>query len=791
MSGNRPSPRAAVYALFALSGGAGLVLELSWSRQLGLVLGNTAPVVSVVLAAYFAGMAGGQAIGSRLAPRVRPLAAYGVCELVTAAWGVAVPSLLRWGGDRFAAEWAGERSLELTAAWCVAVLLPATLSLGATLPLIAEHFAPGGESAGRRISLAYASNTVGGLFGVVAATGGLLVSVGVAGSGFVAAAMAAVSGFSALGFAAAGGRSGERRSVPVPPAPHPSRPALSWTALAAVSGFGTLGLEVLYSRLFALVFHNSVYSFGAVLVAFVAGLGLASLVVAAASNRVRPMPLALVCGGLGALAVPVSLVLFVRLTGLESFNRGESFAGYLAAAFALAAAVVVPPVTLFGTALPAAFAAGGPAGGRVVGRLAAVNALFAAAGALAAGFVLLPGAGLWWSFGLLSVAFALPPVFGLARGRRVLAAGVFAAAVAAAVAVAAAGPEQAGDQEGGRGEEIVRRWETPYGWIDVVRASRDGSLSVRENLHYRHGSTGGSATREYRQGRLPLLLHPRPAEVAFLGLGTGLTAAPVVADRGVERAVVVELIPEVVQAARLLSRANLGVVDCPKVAVRVDDARHFLRRTDRTFDLIVSDLFVPWESRAGYLYTVEHFAAARRRLRPGGLFCQWVALYQAGPAEFELIADSFASVFPNTSVWWGQFDARFPIVALVGSDSPLAVDPTQLAARWDALGDPPGGPDADLSSPAALVDFYVGDWPTGSGRPLNTDEHPRLEFAAPVSQRSGRTLTGPRLRAYYDRVLAELPADGVRFGGKFAVTAEPDRRRQVQRLSLFGPAAAY
>jgi spermidine synthase len=40
----------------------------------------------------------------------------------------------------------------------------------------------------------------------------------------------------------------------------------------------------------------------------------------------------------------------------------------------------------------------------------------------------------------------------------------------------------------------------------------------------------------------------------------------------------------------------------------------------------------------------------RRRLKPGGLFCQWIPLYQLGEREFETIADSFAGAFPTTTV---------------------------------------------------------------------------------------------------------------------------------------------
>jgi spermidine synthase len=557
-----------------------------------------------------------------------------------------------------------------------------------------------------------------------------------------------------------------------------------WLAIAAVSGFGTLGLEVLYIRMFALVFHNSTYTFGAVVAVFLAGLAIGAVLVAAVGRRVSPRTLAAVSASLGSVAVAASVVLFVRLTGLEYFAAGNTFTGYLAGAFGLVAVVVLPPVVLLGMALPAAFAAAG-GGGRAVGRLAAVNTVAAVAGALAGGFFLVPWLGLWESVGVFVFLFGLTGTAILfAAGRPVLAGGL-SLVTAAAAAVAASGQAQVPPSPG---EEIVRRWNTSYGWIDVVRSKKDDSLTVRQNLHYRHGSTGKNATREYRQGRLPLLLHPRPSEVAFLGLGTGLTAAPAVADRDVDHTVVVELIPEVVEAARLLSDANLGVVDHPKVEVRVDDARHYLSRTDRRFDVIVSDLFVPWESRAGYLYTVEFYEAARKCLKRGGHFCQWLALYQVGPVEFELIADSFAAAFPCVTLWWGHCDARFGMVALIGSEAPLDLDPDRVFARRAAAGESPRGADPELPAWADLPELLLGRWPARASHSLNTDEHPRLEFQAPVSHRAGRTLQAGELRSYFDRVLVNLPSDGVRFGAGWppAVT-DPDRRRARQRLNLFGP----
>ena len=88
--------RALVLAIFVLSGAAGLVYEIVWSRQLVLVFGNTTQAVSTILTGFFGGMAIGAAVGGRLADRVRsPLRMYGLLELVLV--GVVLVTPLTFG----------------------------------------------------------------------------------------------------------------------------------------------------------------------------------------------------------------------------------------------------------------------------------------------------------------------------------------------------------------------------------------------------------------------------------------------------------------------------------------------------------------------------------------------------------------------------------------------------------------------------------------------------------------------------------------------------------------------
>mgnify|MGYP003663042089 CR=1 FL=1 len=785
------------YLIFFFSGVAALVYEISWSRQVGLLFGHTIQASAVVLSTYFAGMAVGYLVGAKWSLRVLPLLGYGVAELVVAAWACLIPFLLACSESHSFAAFLSSSSIgwQLTARvlFCFLLLLPATTALGITLPMMAEYLSrqrsrdmADPTNAGR-VSLAYALNTAGALVGVLSATFFLLVVVGVRTSSYVAAVVSAACGVAAVLIAKKQKSRVERRaSAGSGQSARDSQ--LSWFFVAALSGFGTLALEVLYTRMFSLVFHNSTYTFGMVVAVFLASLALGAALAARLQRRYRIEGLVGWSACSGALAVTFSVLTFVALTGLDYYDFGESFSQYISGALMLVILVVAPPITLLGMLLPLVWKAAGlgKRAGIVVGRLTAVNTISAALGAMAASFLLLPWLGLWQSFVLLAALFYVAGfVLLLRNGRLVWACGGALILVAVAM-LALRSPVEINYGGTQLDEQLVRRWNSPYGWIDVVRDENTGSFRVRQNLHYRFGRTGDDA-REYRQAHLPLLLHEQPQDVLFMGLGTGLTAGGAIPHREVKNAVAVELIPEVLEAARLLAEYNYGVVDHPKVDVCVDDARHYLLATDLRFDVIISDLFVPWESESGYLYTVEHYRVARDRLKPDGLFCQWLPLYQLGAREFELIADSFASVFPVTTIWWSEMDASKPVIALVGGDAPLELNADRLAERLTALERATTSSNQDLRTVEQFYDNYQGDWMPRNPSRLNTDEHPRVEFLTPISNRDRKMIVSLALLEYFDNVLSQLPSSAVALhtdGEPKSATAR--QRRAWQRLILFG-----
>jgi spermidine synthase len=145
------------------------------------------------------------------------------------------------------------------------------------------------------------------------------------------------------------------------------------------------------------------------------------------------------------------------------------------------------------------------------------------------------------------------------------------------------------------------------------------------------------------------------------------------------------------------------------------------------------------------LYSREHFQAVRRRLAPGGLFCQWLPIYQLSTDDLRTVLRTFLDVYPETTAWLGNFGVEMPMIGLVGADRPVALRWSRWqAARADArirASLASGG----LDSAWDLAGSYLAGRPelqrfAGPGR-LNTLDQPIIEFDAP------RTLFADRFRA--------------------------------------------
>ena len=749
-------------ALFTLSGAAALIYQVLWVRELGLLFGSTAQAAALTIAIFFAGIALGGWLFGRLAARLaRPLRAFGLVEIGVAATALGhflvadvyfrlYPALFALVGGNPVLETALKATVAAT------ILLPSAILMGGTLPLMGQHVIRARDALGRMGAALYALNTAGGAMGAMAAGFFLPIWLGFSGAYLLAVGFDLFVGAAALLLA--------RRALPrvaQATVAHVAIPARLW-GIAFASGFATLAVEVIWTRAFAQVLQNSVYTYALVLTVFLAALSLGAAL-ANALNRLRARPEAVLTGLLVASALMITATphLFHHLTrGLGYLGGRAEFAGYVAEVGRVAALTMLIPGTILGAVLPylLRLMEGGGAPGAVLGRLIAVNTTGAILGALAGGFVLLPLVGMWQGLWLMAAVYAVLVLALWRPDERLAAQSLRLAALAGAVALMAGRPGLEPTRLNA-GEELLDFREGASAHVAVVE--RRGAKFIRVNNFYTLGGSGALVP-ERNQTMIPLLTHPDPREVFFLGMGTGISAgAGLFANP--ERVTVCELLPDVVDFARdWFEPYTNGLFTDPRVTIHREDGRQCLARSRATYDMIIADLFTPWRAGVGNVYTVEHYRLAASRLNPGGAYVQWMPLYQVSRPEFEIIANTMAQVFPELTLWRGDLYPERSILALVGRNEAAPLDPATLAAQWRAMTGE-DTPDAVLTDRA--LKFYAGNAASGifAHAPVNTDDHPLIEFMAPRTHRAviagtASFLTGPARDRLYADLLDAMPA---------------------------------
>jgi spermidine synthase len=195
--------------------------------------------------------------------------------------------------------------------------------------------------------------------------------------------------------------------------------------------------------------------------------------------------------------------------------------------------------------------------------------------------------------------------------------------------------------------------------------------------------------------------------------------------------------------------------------------------------VIIADLFHPALDGSGSLYTTDHFEAVRRRLAPGGVFCQWLPLYQLDQPSLRAIIRGFLEIYPGGSAWLNHYSVRTPMLALIGPRDGGYLDLDALGSR---LRDPAVRVVArriGFETPMDLLGQYLGGpraLSAFAGRgPRNTDDYPFVTFDA---RRNVQALTAPPwslLRAV-TQTLRPDPAE---------LLAEPMRDAMRERLIAY------
>jgi spermidine synthase len=693
-----------LYAIFLLSGAAGLMYESIWTRYLGLFVGHSAYAQVIVLVIFLGGMSiGSYLVGRKTMGIRRPLLWYAVVELLVGAIGLAFhQAFVSTTGIAYDSVFPalGHGALQTLAKWLIAALLilPQSVLLGMTFPLMSAGVVrrmP--QRSGRALSMLYFTNSAGAAIGVLIAGFWLVERFGLPGTLVVAAMVNLVVALAVMVCVRVeeGGRRAEESADISSPAsalspPRPEwKPDRLWRLLIAtsfVTAVSSFIYEIGWIRMLSLVLGSATHSFELMLSAFILGLALGAWWIGrradAASTSLRMLGRVQIAMGVLAIAtLPVYLASFEWMARfISAFARtNEGYLAFSVGRYGICLAVMLPATICAGMTLPLITRAliGGTAGERAIGQVYAINTLGSIVGASVAGLLLMPLLGVKWllitgalldlSIGFVLIAEAARPKI-LTRGRTIATIAVFAVIT---LVIYRSNFDEETLSSGVYRHGVIRfrgGWPVLYyrdgrtTSVSVRRVPSTGILTLLTNgkpdasivptwLDTRApepGPLGMDLPTQLFIPLLPLAHVPNAKQAAIIGHGSGITTHAMLGSPKLERVVTIEIEPAMIEASRMFMPANKRAFDDKRSEFVTDDARAFFASDQTKFDIIVAEPSNPWVSGVAGLFTTEFYSRVKSRLAPGGVFAQWVQTYEISD---ELVLSVLSALNENFPSW--------------------------------------------------------------------------------------------------------------------------------------------
>ncbi|WP_018294105.1 fused MFS/spermidine synthase [Mariprofundus ferrooxydans] len=700
--------------LYGATGMTALAYEVLWTRMLSLMFGVSIFGVVFTVAAFMAGLGAGSFLATTRGMQYSPARSWRMVawlEAGIAAYALALPVCMPWldgglvslGTGLSLPAWQG-----LQGGAVLLLLFPPALAMGMAFPLALR------AATGARLTLAsmYGVNALGGAIGAVLPLL-LLPLFGwrsslwvVAGFGMLLAVCALYVARHLPGLSADSDKDKHHAGAQRPP----------WADLLAYAGIGAaaLMLEVLWTREYGMLLLRTEYILAVLLLVYLAGIGLGSLLAA----RMRA---AVWLNLLPVLAALAAVAGQYALSSISQWAGSSEFSSLLTAMLeqgGMVALCTLPVTLLLGAWLPLLARHFHQQQSEAGGWWYGANSIGAAAGALLAGFIMLPLLGTALSL-LLAATMLLLCGMRWVRDRRLWLSLplllVIAWPVHSLPPVSRLLPALPASTD-------LSVYEDAVSLTHVVEQG-NGQRVLLSDLQRMDASTDPTAvTVQKNQARLPLLLHPAPRTVLFLGLGTGITASGSLPFTDLERTAV-ELSQGAINAAGSWFAPVNGDIN-GQVHIIHDDARRFLRTDDHHYDVIVGDLFHPDMVGRANLLSLQQFQRAKERLNDGGIFVQWLALNQFDVASIKVVMHTFASVFKHASLFVDGYR-----IALVGHKG----DPAHVHAllhRYGQMSDTAKVQTTGGEGIWTWLGRYWGEIPDFS-TPLQDEWAPVIEYSLP------------------------------------------------------------
>lgn len=684
------------YGIFFASGLAALLYQVIWQRLLALFSGADVFSVTLIVSAFMGGLGLGNLAGGHLADGRSRKACLTLFALAEASIGLfALASRHLYYDLLYARVGSLDLGLPALGAILFASVLWPTFFMGISLPLLARGLTSSLDHAARTVARLYGWNTLGAAVGAAVATWILLRRFDLETCIRIGAAVNLLCAAAALPIRARVGDGVEPPREDAAPAPAGVASGLglpAWLAVYALAGAIALSLEIAWFRVLGVVLKSTSFTFGTLLAIYLLGTASGSLAGARLVERSRGSPAArffalqtaaivwAIAGMLAILAIAApdrwaGLIGHFGTTDHVSFLRGlEAFAElgpsgvfgsgesadalrfFLLLYAGLPLVAIGPATALLGMSFPflqrviqtdPAFL------GRRVGWLQTANIAGSLAGSLLTGFWLLPALGTSGTFRALGCAALVFPILAIVSVPR----RGFAASAVPVAGVSAllwlilsypAAPALWSKLHGSNELEfLVDEDAAGVSALQPGASETPSILVMAGGVEVSSIPYGGYEAIHTLLGVVPVLVHPSPARVAVIGIGSGDTAYAASARPETREIAAIEIIGSQLSVLGRLSQQTRvpglrPFLADPRIRKVVADGRSFVRRDPKPWDVIEADALRVTSAYSGNLYSLEYFALLRSRLAPGGIAVSWLPTQR--------VSDTFVRSFPHVLV---------------------------------------------------------------------------------------------------------------------------------------------
>ncbi|HEY5624206.1 MAG TPA: spermidine synthase, partial [Gammaproteobacteria bacterium] len=709
--------------IFFLSGASALIFETLWFRLAGLSLGNSVWSVGLVLAAFMAGIALGNAAVARFGGRLaRPVLVYAGLELVIGITGAAVVLALPHSsavlgpalGNLADTPWL--LNLVRLATGFVVLSIPA-VAMGATLPVLTEALSRFDGNFGATLGRLYGWNTLGAMLGAIVSEVVLIRWFGIAASGLIALLLNFAAAVVALRISKATEPSEPSATAQPTPLTGLSLSTCRILAAAFLSGGILLALEVVWFRFLLLSHYGTSLVFAVMLAVVLAGIAAGGLVAARlyrANERCHAW--------LKQVAALSGVLVVLTYWGFDLFTNNQIASGTTTLEHVAFSLFLMFPVSLLSgiafTMCGRAVKDELGASVKTTGVVTCANTVGAMLGSLLGAFVLLPVLGMEKSFFVLALGYGLValvvPAQREAPSRLVsLSAHGSPALVLIALALFPFGLMQ------GSFLRVQQAWYPDHTLVETREGLTETASYYRyekfgEPLYYRLITNGFSmsATNQYARRYmklfvyLPMAFKPDTRDALLISYGVGMTAKALTNTEQLRHIDVVDISRDILEMNSIVYSDAENPLNDERVEVHVEDGRFFLNSAGRRYDLITSEPPPPTLAGVVNLYTQEYFELVRGSLNEGGYASYWLPVHQLEPLDTLAIIRAYCNAFPDCSLWSGTDEDWI----LMGSkDAAPNASLAQFTAQWNTPKVATELANLGVEQPAQLGALFMAD----------------------------------------------------------------------------------